>query len=48
MQSFEADSTDFFAPEQARVVMVSLEPIGVNSVYPTRVMAVLPLEPQAN
>ncbi len=48
IQSFESLSTDFFVPEQARVIMVSLEPIGVNPVYPTKVMAVLALELQQN
>jgi hypothetical protein len=48
IQSFVSVSTDFFVPEQSRVIMVSLEPIGAAPVYPTRVMAVLALETQHN
>jgi GAF domain-containing protein len=48
IQRFDSACTDFFAPEQTRVVMVSLEPIGVKPVYPTKVIAVLALEPQHN
>ncbi len=48
LQIFEPLSPDFVVPAQTRMVMVSLESTAKPAVYPTQIIAVLPLESQSN